>query len=100
MGRYKGGGRPLAFFQAFPNPGCFVPSFSKQIFGRFVGFQGVASLKNLNDVFPNFLWLPPPFSRSPNAAAPHSAARVTWVRARSAVGARLRCSLVEGIFMA
>src|SRR5277367_2566529 len=62
-----------AFLQAFPNLGCFRPSFSKQIFGRFVGFQGVASLKNLNDVSPNFLWLPPPFSRIPDAAAPHFA---------------------------
>src|SRR5271170_3026195 len=35
-----------AFWQAFPNLGCFGPSFSKQIFGRFVGFQGVASLPN------------------------------------------------------
>jgi hypothetical protein len=64
----------LAFFQAFPNPGCFAPSFSKQIFGRFVGLQGVASLKNLKDVSPNFLWLPPPFSRIPDGTAPHSAA--------------------------
>src|SRR5271155_6179230 len=35
-----------AFLQAFPNLGCFCPSFSKQIFGRFVGFQGVASFPN------------------------------------------------------
>src|SRR5277367_5450672 len=89
-----------AFLQAFPNLGCFCPSFSKQIFGRFVGFQGVASLKNLNDVSPNFCGSRPPFSRIPAAAAPHSAARATWVRARSAVRAGLRCSLVEGIFMA
>src|SRR5277367_1767617 len=89
-----------AFLQAFPNLGCFRPSFSKQSFGRFVGFQGVASLKNLNDVSPNFLWLPPPFSRNPDAAAPHSGARATWVRARSAVRAGLRCSLVKGVFMA
>ena len=44
MWRYNGG--PPCIFQAFPNPGCFAPSFSKQIFGRFVGFQGVASLPN------------------------------------------------------
>src|SRR5271169_1203228 len=49
-----------AFPQAFPNLGCFRPSFSKQIFGRFVGFQGVASLKNLNDVPPNFFAAPAP----------------------------------------
>jgi hypothetical protein len=64
----------LAFFQAFPNPGCFAPSFSKQIFGRFVGLQGVASLKNLNDVSPNFFVAPASFSRIPDAIAPHSAA--------------------------
>src|SRR5277367_4970372 len=50
-----------AFLQAFPNLGCFCPSFSKQTFGRFVRFQGVARLKNLNDVSPNFLWLAAPF---------------------------------------
>ena len=44
----------LAFFQAFPKPACFCPSFSKDSFGRFVGFQGVASPKNLKDVAPNF----------------------------------------------
>ena len=45
----KGGGiraASQAFLQAFPNLGCFCPSFSKQIFGRFVGFQEVASLPN------------------------------------------------------
>jgi hypothetical protein len=60
-GGSKGGGTKAAsqvFLQAFPNLGCFRPSFSKQSFGRFVGFQGVASLKNLNDVAPNFLRLP------------------------------------------
>src|SRR5277367_2002624 len=66
--------RLLAFVQAFPKLGCFRPSFSKQSFGRFVGFQGVASLKNLNDLAPNFLRLPPPFSRIPAGATPHSAA--------------------------
>ena len=45
----KGGGMRAAsqaFLQAFPNLGCFCPSFSKESFGRFVGFQGVASLPN------------------------------------------------------
>jgi hypothetical protein len=46
--------RLLAFVQAFPNLGCFAPSFSKQIFGGFVGFQWVASLKNLKDVLSKF----------------------------------------------
>jgi hypothetical protein len=35
--------RLLAFFQAFPKSGSFSPSFSKESFGGFVGFQGVAS---------------------------------------------------------
>ena len=61
----------LAFFQAFPNPGCFAPSFSKQIFGRFVGFQGVASLKAPKRCLSKFFCgSPPPFSRIPDAAAP------------------------------
>jgi hypothetical protein len=45
----KGGGMRAAshgFLQAFPNLDCFCPSFSKHIFGRFVRFQGVASLPN------------------------------------------------------
>jgi hypothetical protein len=73
----KGGGMRAAshaFLQAFPNLGCFCPSFSKQFFGRFVGFQGVASLKNLNDVSPNFLRLRPPSSRIAAAPTLHSAA--------------------------
>jgi hypothetical protein len=61
----------LAIFQAFPKPACFCPSFSKDSFGRFLGFQGVASLKNPKDVAPNFLRCLPPFSRIPAAAAPH-----------------------------
>ena len=49
-GRFQkcGGTRAASklFLQAFPNLGCFCPSFSKESFGRFVGFQGVASLLN------------------------------------------------------
>jgi hypothetical protein len=37
------------FLQAFPNLGYFSPSFSKQSFGGFVGFQWVA-----RSPFPNF----------------------------------------------
>jgi hypothetical protein len=33
---------PPSFFQAFPNFRLFSPSFSKECFGGFVGFQGVA----------------------------------------------------------
>jgi hypothetical protein len=75
-GGREGGGTKAAcqaFLQAFPNLACFRPSFSKQSFGRFVGFQRVASQKNLNDVSPNFCGSPPPFSRIPAAATPHSA---------------------------
>jgi hypothetical protein len=35
-----------AFLQAFPNLGCFAPSFSKDSFGGFVGFQVVTRLPN------------------------------------------------------
>jgi hypothetical protein len=34
------------FFQASPKLACFAPSFSKQIFGCFVGFQWVTSFPN------------------------------------------------------
>jgi hypothetical protein len=43
-----------AFLQAFPNLGCFAPSFSKDSFGRSVGFQRVTSLQAPNDDSPNF----------------------------------------------
>src|SRR5277367_2006154 len=59
--RSKGGGIEAdrqAFWQAFPNLACFAPSISKECFGGFVGFQGVASPKNLNDVPPNFFVAP------------------------------------------
>ena len=91
-----------AFLQAFPNLGCFRPSFSKQIFGRFVGFQGVASLKNLKEVSPIFFVAPAslqPYSRRRHAVF-RRFARAACVRARSALRLGLRCSLVEGAFMA
>jgi hypothetical protein len=102
-GGSKGGGTKAtsqAFLQAFPNLGCFRPSLSKQIFGRFVGFQGVASLKNENDVSPNFFRLPPSFSRIQPPLRRIPPPRATCVRARSALRVGLRCSLVEGAFMA
>ena len=43
-----------AFGQAFPNLSCFSPSFSKDSFGGFVGFQGLARLPNPKSPFPNF----------------------------------------------
>jgi hypothetical protein len=46
------------FLQAFPNLGCFCPSFSKESFGRFVGFQGVARLPNPKCPLPNILLSP------------------------------------------
>ena len=36
-----------AFFQASPKIACLAPSFSKQSFGGFVGFQGVTRLPNV-----------------------------------------------------
>ena len=47
--------RLQAFLQAFPNLGCFSPSFSKESFGRFVGFQWVARLPNPMSPLPNIL---------------------------------------------
>ena len=43
-----------AFLQAFPNLACFCPSFSKQSFGHFVGFQWVTRAKNQKVPPPNF----------------------------------------------
>ena len=45
--------RLQAFLQAFPNLGCFSTSFSKESFGRFVGFQWVARLPNPKSPLPN-----------------------------------------------
>jgi hypothetical protein len=40
--RWRNQGSLQAFLQAFPNLRLFSPSFSKECFGGFVGFQGVA----------------------------------------------------------
>src|SRR5271170_936513 len=42
------------FLQAFPNLSHFSPSFSKDSFGRFVGFQGLQASKAHYDDSPNF----------------------------------------------
>src|SRR5271155_4797943 len=44
--RWRNKGALQAFFQASPKLACFAPSFSKQIFGGFVGFQWVTSFPN------------------------------------------------------
>ena len=45
--RWRNKGALQAFFQASPKLACFAPSFSKQSFGGFVGFQGVTRLPNV-----------------------------------------------------
>jgi hypothetical protein len=75
-----------AFWQAFPNLACLAPSISKECFGGFVGFQGVTSPKNLNDVPPNFFVAPAslqPYSRRLRAIFRRP--WITRVRSRSAV---------------
>src|SRR6202041_3146449 len=69
--RYKGSLQ--AFFQTSPKVACFAPSFSKEIFGGFVGFQRVTRLPNVLRWFPNF---------SPSAAPfrPHFGLRRTAFR--------------------
>jgi hypothetical protein len=44
--RWRNKGTLQAFFQAPPKLSCFAPSLSKQIFGGFVGFQGVTRFPN------------------------------------------------------
>jgi hypothetical protein len=44
--------------QAFPKLGCFSPSISKESFGDFGGFQGIARAPNQIDPFPNFFVAP------------------------------------------
>jgi hypothetical protein len=44
--RWRNKGALQAFFQVSPKIACFAPSFSKQIFGGFVGFQWVTRLPN------------------------------------------------------
>src|SRR5271170_3181790 len=69
------------FLQAFPNLACFCPSFSKESFGRFVGFQGVASLPNrkcgLSKSFVAACPLPATFQPPPDHIRPP---RAVWVR--------------------
>src|SRR5271170_526197 len=43
-----------AFWQAFPNLGCFCPRISKDSFGGFVGFQRVTRVPNPKCPPPNF----------------------------------------------
>src|SRR5271154_4415698 len=45
--RWRNKGALQAFFQASPKVACFAPSFSKEIFGGFVGFQRVTRLPNV-----------------------------------------------------
>ena len=51
-----GGAPPVSkpFDQAFPNLGLFPPNFSKDSFGRFVGFQRLTIAAGPNGVSPNF----------------------------------------------
>ena len=49
------------FLQGFPNPSCFCPSFSKQFFGGFVGFQKVTRVPNLESPLPNLFAAPASF---------------------------------------
>src|ERR1700739_1376664 len=86
------------FLQAFPNLGCFCPSFSKESFGRFVEYQGVASLPNrkcgLSKSFVARRPLPAPF-RPPRDTfrrlAPQGSEagpRLAWVYGEVGQGAR------------
>src|SRR5271155_2779348 len=89
----KGGGIKTglqAFLQAFPNLSLFSPSFSKQSFGGFVGFQGVTRPPDQKAPLPNFFAAPPPCCHIPDAVEPHCAAveggrRFAWVRATRSV---------------
>jgi hypothetical protein len=62
------------FLQAFPNLGYFCPSFSKQSFGGFVGFQWVARVSTERVRFQTFPRRRLPFGRVIGANAPYSAA--------------------------
>src|ERR1700722_10085914 len=61
--RWRNKGALQGFFQASPKLACFAPSFSKQIFGGFVGFQWVTSFPNALDAFQIFRLRPPAFGR-------------------------------------
>jgi hypothetical protein len=92
----KGGGIKTglqAFLQAFPNPSCLRPSFSKESFGGFVEFQGVTSPPNHNVPLPNF-FVGPAFFR------PRSKRRRAALRLRAADGGSLRVRAKRGAFMA
>ena len=90
-----------AFLQAFPNLACLCPSFSKQTFGHFVGFQWVTRVKNQKVPLPNF-FVPPasiqPYSRRRPAVFPR--AHGEWRPVRSAGGRRRLRRTKWGAFMA
>jgi hypothetical protein len=46
--------RRQGFFQAFPNLSLFSPRISKESFGDFVGFQGVAKTQNRKSVLAKY----------------------------------------------
>jgi len=58
------------FLQAFPNSACFSASISKESFGVFVEFQGVARVPNHKRCVSK----PTSFCLIPDSVAPHSAA--------------------------
>ena len=78
-----------AFLQAFPNLSCFCPSFSKESFGGFVGFQGVTRPPNHKGPSPNFFVAPASFR-------PRSRRRRAALRLRGADGGSLRVGGEDG----
>jgi hypothetical protein len=52
--RPRASARRQAFFQAFPNLSLFSPRISKESFGDFVGFQGVAKTQNRKSALAKF----------------------------------------------
>jgi hypothetical protein len=78
------------FLQAFPNPGCFCPSFSKQSFGQYVGFQWVTRVKNQKVPPSKFFVLSASFQ-------PHSRRRRACFRRRATHGVPRAHPAVGGV---
>jgi hypothetical protein len=62
----------LQFSKHFQNQRVSVQAFPKIPLAVLWDFKGLQASKTTSDVPPNFLQFPPPFSRIPAAAAPHS----------------------------
>ncbi len=70
--RWRNKGASKLFLQAFPNPACFPPSFSKKALVVLCDFRGLQGSQTKSVLSKFFLRHRPPFDRVLGVIAPHS----------------------------